>query len=51
MYYTYSRMTSNITDLDMNCTGAGDTLVLGINCNSFTNTYNTSVIEGLNFKI
>jgi hypothetical protein len=51
MYYTYSRMTSNITNLDMNCTGAGDTLVLGINCHSFSNTYNTSVLEGLNFKI
>jgi hypothetical protein len=51
MYYTYSRMTSNITNLDMNCTGAGDTLVLGINCHSYSNTYNTSILEGLNFKI
>ncbi len=44
-------MTSNITNQDMNCTGAGDTLVLGVNCNSFSSTYNTSVLEGLNFKI
>jgi hypothetical protein len=35
----------------MNCTGLGDTLILGVNCNSFTGTYNTSILEGLNFKI
>lgn len=51
MYYLYSNMTNNITNLDMNCTGVNNTLSIGSNCFSKTQTYNTTVLEGLNFQI
>jgi len=51
MYQLFANMTQNITDFNMNCTGYNNTWPLNQNCFSTTNQYNSTILDGLEFKM